>query len=316
MQRCAAKLCSGLEHGKCEALAAEAMRMKDQALSLCSSLQFSGPNRPNRPNAQSRRRIRSLWRLCRPWRRRGPRPAARGPRPETAAPQSPQSPQSLGFAWLRPAGRPRRPWTASTRRKGSLLGEGYGRPGRPGRPAWREVRCFASLLRSQTSIQELKALGKPPRECVDVVAACGFLLRQAWDRRKASSTFGLTAWKRAKAKRERERSTGEEKREREREIHVLNPPPAQIHPNSGSGRWATFDAKTSPGSQICKAGTAKTSPGSNFPKIPKPFSPHRCQDFVKFEPGHVLTASDAKASPGSNFPQIPKISATMARHSP
>ena len=237
--------------------------------------------------------------------------AARGPRPETAAPQSPQSPQSLGFAWLRPAGRPRRPWTASTRRKGSLLGEGYGRPGRP---AWREVRCFASLLRSQTSIQELKALGKPPRECVDVVAACGFLLRQAWDRRKASSTFGLTAWKGASKEREREKHG--RRKEREREIHVRNPPPAQIHPNSGSGRWATFDAKTSPGSQICKAGTAKTSPGSNFPKIPKPFSPHRCQDFVKFEPGHVLTASDAKASPGSNFPQIPKISATMARHSP
>ena len=39
--------------------------------------------------------------------------------------------------------------------------------------------CFQPPLSWQTSITELKALGKPPRECVDVVAACGFLLKQA-----------------------------------------------------------------------------------------------------------------------------------------
>ena len=41
------------------------------------------------------------------------------------------------------------------------------------------VKSPCELRGVQTSITELKALGKPPRECIDVVAACGFLLKQA-----------------------------------------------------------------------------------------------------------------------------------------
>eukprot|EP00439_Symbiodinium_sp_Y106_P047493 s1232_g6.t1 len=44
-------------------------------------------------------------------------------------------------------------------------------------PAMEKAKAAVDCL-DKTSIQELKALGKPPRECVDVVAACGFLLRQ------------------------------------------------------------------------------------------------------------------------------------------
>ena len=50
------------------------------------------------------------------------------------------------------------------------------------RPPYRifaSARCLAhTACHGEASITELKTFGKPAQECIDVVAACGFLLRQ------------------------------------------------------------------------------------------------------------------------------------------
>ena len=143
---------AGLEHGKCEALAAEAMRMKDQAARRIA-LQ---PAWPRVGFCQADQEL------------------------VEALPAMEKAPAAGPFASrLMSSHRPRRPWTAWTRP--------WAQGGHDSR-----ARTWV-VFRGQTSIQELKALGKPPRECVDVVAACGFLLRQACMGSTSQALSGLTS---------------------------------------------------------------------------------------------------------------------------